>query len=303
MVANRHRGRRRTCWRSSREGADLTVAMQDVCRRLRGAFTLVAVDAQDPDRVVAARRELARSVVGVGEGGELPRLRRRGVHRAHPATPWSSSRTRSSHHPGRVPGLRLRRQRRPRAAATRSTGTSAAEKDGYDWFMRKEIFEQPRRSRRLAPGCPTAPTASCSSTRCACPTSDLRRRQDHHHRGGHVLLRRHRREVRHRELARIPVEVELASEFRLPRDPTDPSTSWVAISQSGETADTLQAIRHAREQRSKVLSICNTNGSTIPRESDGVIYPTPARRSASRRRRDSSPSSSPATSSRSTSPR
>jgi glucosamine--fructose-6-phosphate aminotransferase (isomerizing) len=71
---------------------------------------------------------------------------------------------------------------------------------------------------------------------------------------------------------RIPVEVELSSEFRY-RDPIlDHSTLVVAISQSGETADTLQAIRHARTQRSKVLAICNTNGSTIPRESDAVIY-------------------------------
>jgi glutamine---fructose-6-phosphate transaminase (isomerizing) len=71
---------------------------------------------------------------------------------------------------------------------------------------------------------------------------------------------------------RVPVEVELASEFRY-RDPIlDYSTLVVAISQSGETADTLQAIRHARTQRSKVLAICNTNGSTIPRESDAVIY-------------------------------
>jgi len=71
---------------------------------------------------------------------------------------------------------------------------------------------------------------------------------------------------------RIPVEVELSSEFRY-RDPIlDYSTLVVAISQSGETADTLQAIRHARQQRSKVLAICNTNGSTIPRESDAVIY-------------------------------
>ena len=71
---------------------------------------------------------------------------------------------------------------------------------------------------------------------------------------------------------RVPVEVELSSEFRY-RDPIlDYSTLVVAISQSGETADTLQAIRHARTQRSKVLAICNTNGSTIPRESDAVIY-------------------------------
>ncbi len=71
---------------------------------------------------------------------------------------------------------------------------------------------------------------------------------------------------------RIPVEVELASEFRY-RDPIlTQRTLVVAISQSGETADTLQAIRHARSQGSKVLAICNTNGSTIPRESDAVIY-------------------------------
>jgi glucosamine--fructose-6-phosphate aminotransferase (isomerizing) len=71
---------------------------------------------------------------------------------------------------------------------------------------------------------------------------------------------------------RIPCEVELASEFRY-RDPIlGPATLVVAISQSGETADTLMAIRHAREQQARVLAICNTNGSTIPRESDGVIY-------------------------------
>jgi glutamine---fructose-6-phosphate transaminase (isomerizing) len=71
---------------------------------------------------------------------------------------------------------------------------------------------------------------------------------------------------------RVPVEVELSSEFRY-RDPIlTRETLVVAISQSGETADTLQAIRHARTQRSKVLAICNTNGSTIPRESDAVIY-------------------------------
>jgi glucosamine--fructose-6-phosphate aminotransferase (isomerizing) len=71
---------------------------------------------------------------------------------------------------------------------------------------------------------------------------------------------------------RIPCEVELAHEFRY-RDPIlTRDTLVVAISQSGETADTLMAIRHAREQRSKVLAICNTNGATIPRESDAVIY-------------------------------
>ena len=71
---------------------------------------------------------------------------------------------------------------------------------------------------------------------------------------------------------RLPVEVELASEFRY-RDPVlDRSTLVVAISQSGETADTLEAVRHAKEQKAKVLAICNTNGAQIPRESDAVLY-------------------------------
>ena len=71
---------------------------------------------------------------------------------------------------------------------------------------------------------------------------------------------------------RIPVEVELAHEFRY-RDPIlTPRTLVVAISQSGETMDTLMALRHAREQGSKVLAICNTQGATIPRESDAVLY-------------------------------
>jgi glucosamine--fructose-6-phosphate aminotransferase (isomerizing) len=71
---------------------------------------------------------------------------------------------------------------------------------------------------------------------------------------------------------RLPVEVELASEFRY-RDPVlDRSTLVVAISQSGETADTLEAVRHAKEQKAKVLAVCNTNGSQIPRECDAVLY-------------------------------
>ena len=72
--------------------------------------------------------------------------------------------------------------------------------------------------------------------------------------------------------AKIPVEVELASEFRY-RDPlVDEQTLVIAISQSGETMDTLMALRHAKEFGAKVLAVCNTNSSTIPRESDAVIY-------------------------------
>lgn len=149
---------------------------------------------------------------------------------------------------------------------------SAAEKDGHDWFMRKEIFEQPRAvadsliGRRTPSGQLQLDEMRLADEELrdvdkiiiiACGTSFY---------AGMVA----KYAIEH--WTRTPVEVELASEFRY-RDPIiDSTTLIVAISQSGETADTLQAIRHARSQRAKVLAICNTNGSSIPRESDAVIY-------------------------------
>ncbi len=149
---------------------------------------------------------------------------------------------------------------------------SAAEKGGFDWFMRKEIYEQPKAVADTLLGRHDAydkltldeiriPEAELRSIDkiivIACGTSFY---------AGLVA----KYAIEH--WTRIPCEVELASEFRY-RDPiVGPRTLVVAISQSGETADTLMALRHAREQRARVLSICNTNGSTMPRESDAVIY-------------------------------
>jgi glutamine---fructose-6-phosphate transaminase (isomerizing) len=149
---------------------------------------------------------------------------------------------------------------------------SAAEKDGFDWFMRKEIFEQPRAvgdallGRHTEDGRLQLDEVRISEEELrdidkiiivGCGTANY---------AGMVA----KYAIEH--WTRIPCEVELAHEFRY-RDPIlTRNTLVVAISQSGETADTLMAIRHAREQKSKVLAICNTNGSTIPRESDAVIY-------------------------------
>jgi glucosamine--fructose-6-phosphate aminotransferase (isomerizing) len=149
---------------------------------------------------------------------------------------------------------------------------SAAEKGGYDYFMLKEIAEQPKAiadtllGRMDANGKLVLDEMRLSDEELrvidkiiivSCGTS--------FHAG---LIAKYAIE----HWTRIPCEVELASEFRY----RDPILSWstlvIAISQSGETADTLMAIRHAREQRSRVLAICNTNGSTIPRESDAVVY-------------------------------
>lgn len=252
-------------------GHDLTAAMLRLVARLEGAFTLVAVDADDPDRVVAARRN-SPLVVGLGEGENF----------LGSDVAAFIEHTREAMELGQDQVVTITRAG---VSVVDFDGTpvdcrryhvdwdlSAAEKDGHDWFMRKEIFEQPRAvadsllGRRTPEGHLHLDEMRLSDQELrdvdkviiiACGTSFY---------AGMVA----KYAIEH--WTRVPVEVELASEFRY-RDPIlDYSTLVVAISQSGETADTLQAIRHARTQRSKVLAICNTNGSTIPRESDAVIY-------------------------------
>ena len=253
------------------DGADLTTAMQQVCRRLDGAFTLVAVDAQDPDRVVAARRN-SPLVVGLGEGENFL---------ASDVAAFIEH-TREALELGQDQVVTITREG---VSVTDFEGNdaqatpyhvdwdlSAAEKDGFDWFMRQEIHEQPRAiadsmlGRHDEAGRLQLDEIRISEDELrdvdkiiivACGTAFY---------AGLVA----KYAIEH--WTRIPCEVELAHEFRY-RDPIlTRDTLVVAISQSGETADTLMAIRHAREQRSKVLAICNTNGSTIPRESDAVIY-------------------------------
>src|SRR6201992_3169818 len=148
---------------------------------------------------------------------------------------------------------------------------AAAEKGGYEYFMLKEIAEQPAAVADTLLGHFGHGRIVLDEQRLsdqelreidkvfvvACGTA--------YHSG---LLAKYAIE----HWTRLPVEVELASEFRY-RDPVlDRSTLVVAISQSGETADTLEAVRHAKEQKAKVLAICNTNGSQIPRECDAVLY-------------------------------
>ncbi|QCW50108.1 glutamine--fructose-6-phosphate transaminase (isomerizing) [Nocardioides dongxiaopingii] len=252
-------------------GADLTTAMQQVCRRLEGAFTLVAVDAHDPDRVVAARRN-SPLVVGVGEG----------EHFLGSDVAAFIEHTREALELGQDQVVTITRDA---VAITDFDGRpgegrayhvdwdlSAAEKDGHDWFMRKEIFEQPRAvadsllGRRSTSGLLQLDEMRLSDDEIRDIDKIIIIAAGTSFYAGMVA----KYAIEH--WTRIPVEVELSSEFRY-RDPIlDHSTLVVAISQSGETADTLQAIRHARSQRSKVLAICNTNGSTIPRESDAVIY-------------------------------
>ncbi len=250
---------------------DLAEAMRLVCRRLEGAFTLVAVHADDPDVVVGARRN-SPLVVGVGEG-EAFLASDVAAFIAH---------TRSAIELGQDQVVELRRDGVTvtgfdgRPADVRKYhidwDASAAEKGGYDYFMLKEIAEQPKAVADTLLGRIDA-AGSLTLDEVRIPVHELREVDKvvivacgtAFHAG---LIAKYAIE----HWTRIPCEVELASEFRY-RDPILGTRSLViAISQSGETMDTLMALRHAREQGSKVLAICNTNGSTIPRESDAVLY-------------------------------
>ncbi len=252
-------------------GATLTEAMQHVARRLQGAFTLVAVDAKDPDRVVAARRN-SPLVVGVGKGENfLASDVAAFIEHTRDALELEQNQvvtiTKDAVEVTDFEGNPA--QARPYHV---DWDLSAAEKGGYDWFMRKEIFEQPRAVADTLLGRHDEQGA-LQLDEIRISEGDLRDvdkiiviASGTSFYAGLVA----KYAIEH--WTRIACEVELASEFRY-RDPIlTRDTLVVAISQSGETADTLMAIRHAREQRAKVLAICNTNGSTIPRESDAVIY-------------------------------
>ncbi len=250
---------------------DLTSAMQAACRELEGAFTLVAVDGQDPSRVVAARRN-SPLVVGLGEGENFV-----GSDVAAFIEHTSEAMELGQDQVVTITadGVEVTDFDGNPAEGTRyhvDWDLTAAEKDGYDWFMRKEIFEQPRSVADSMLG--------RHDYRGRLQLDEVRMSEDELRDVDKIIITAcgtafyaglvAKYAIEH--WTRIPCEVELAHEFRY-RDPIlTRDTLVVAISQSGETADTLMAIRHAREQRAKVLSICNTNGATIPRESDAVIY-------------------------------
>ena len=250
---------------------DLAEAMRTVCRRLSGAFTLVAIAADHPGRVVAARRN-SPLVVGLGDGENFLASDVSAFMEYTRAALEVADGTVVDLDATSVTLTDFAGAAAPRREFTIDWDVDAAEKGGYSSFMLKEIAEQPKAvadtllGRLGADGRLVLDEMRLSDEDLrevdkviitACGTA--------YHAG---LVAKYAIE----HWTRIPCDVEMASEFRY-RDPiVDRQTLVVAISQSGETMDTLMALRHARDQGAKVLAICNTNGATIPRESDAVLY-------------------------------
>ena len=247
---------------------DLATAMRNVCKQLRGSFTLLAVHTDQPEKIVGARRN-SPLVVGVGKNENFlasdvsafieytKRALELGQDQVVEVTPDKVTVTDLD---GKVIS--------PREYEI-TWDAKAAERGGFTHFMLKEIFEQPKAvadtllGRLQESGQITLKELDAidiSAERIlilACGTA--------YHAG---LIGKYAIE----EWAAIPVDVELASEFRYRKPVLSPKTLVITISQSGETMDTLMALRYAKELGAKVVSICNTMGSTIPRESDAVIY-------------------------------
>ena len=246
---------------------DLASAMRKVCKSLRGSFTLLAIHSDQPELIVGARRN-SPLVVGLGQGenflasdvaafiAHTKRALELGQDQVVAVSPQSITVTDLD---GRAIEAR---------EFEITWDAKAAERGGFKHFMLKEIFEQPKAiADTLLGRFPTESSVRVEELEAlgdfdrihilACGTA--------FHAG---LIGKYALE----EWTGIPVDVELASEFRYRNPVLSDKTLVITISQSGETMDTLMALRHARELGAKILSICNTIGSTIPRESDAVVY-------------------------------
>ncbi len=251
--------------RKSHNG-DLAAAMRDVCGQLRGSFTLLAIHADEPGRIVGARRN-SPLVVGVGDG-EMFLASDVAAFIAHTKRALELGQDEVVDITGdSVVVTDLSGKVLPLKEYEISWDASAAERGGYPHFMLKEICEQPKaiadtligRLSGLDPAITEGIDLAGISkvVIIACGTA--------YHAG---LVGKYAIE----KWANIPVDVELASEYRYREPSVDANTLIIPISQSGETMDTLMAMRYARSHGARVFSVCNTNGSTIPRESDAVLY-------------------------------
>ncbi len=248
----------------------LADAVRAALRRVEGAFAVAVVDRRSPDTIVASRRE-APLVLGHLDGASLLSSDVAGLIRYTRDVEALLDDQVAILTPQGITITDLDGNRSEGHRYTVDWDVDVAEKQGYEHFMLKEIHEQPAALRETLLGRTRDGRIALDEQRLddddfchldkvyvvACGTS--------FHAG---MVAKYALE----HWARVPVEVEIASEFRY-RDPIlTPHTVVVAISQSGETADTLAAAAHARAQRAKVVAISNVVGSSLAREADAVLY-------------------------------
>ena len=241
---------------------DLAAAMRQVCKQLKGSFTLLAIHSDNPSHIVGARRN-SPLVVGVGNGenflasdvaafiAHTKVALELGQDEVVEITPTSIEVT-------NLDGQVVKSKR-----YEISWDASAAERGGFTHFMLKEIYEQPKAISDTLIGRLDGLNLKLRFKKfekiviIACGTA---------YNAG--LVGKYAIE----KWGQIPVDVELASEYRYREPSLDKKTLVIPISQSGETMDTLMALRYAKSKGATIFSVCNTNGSTIGRESDAVLY-------------------------------
>ena len=248
----------------------LADAVRAALRRVQGAFAIAVIHRDAPDTIVASRRE-APLVLGHLDGASLLSSDVAGLIRHTRDVEALLDDQVATLTPDGITVTDLDGTVCDGHRYTVDWDIDVAEKQGFDHFMLKEIHEQPAALHETLLGRTRDGRIVLDEQRIddddfrhldkvyvvACGTS--------HHAG---MVAKYALE----HWARVPVEVEIASEFRY-RDPIlTPHTLVVAISQSGETADTLAAAAHARAQRAKVVAISNVVGSSLARQADAVLY-------------------------------
>ncbi len=250
---------------------DLAVAVRTACARLRGAFALVVLSVADPRTLVAARHD-SPLVVGVGDGewfvssdipATLPYTRQVIVlGDGQMAVIGATGPVVSTIDDGVACAARVLRV---------EWDELSAQREGYPHFMLKEIHEQPAataaalRGRLQDDGRVVLPEWDLGPDRVAAFERVRLVAAGSAYYAGMVAA------IAIEELAGLPAEVAVSSEVRYQDRPTDPSVLTVAISQSGETADTLAAARAAKDRGSHVVALCNVIGSSLAREADGLV--------------------------------
>jgi glucosamine--fructose-6-phosphate aminotransferase (isomerizing) len=251
---------------------DLEEAVAKALECVEGAYGIAVLSSTDADRIVCARNG-SPLLLGIGDGENFVASDAAAILRHTRHVVYLDDREMAVISSRGFKTTNVARKKIQKEICEIDWDLEMVEKQGYDHFMLKEIFEQPQSIRnairgRLVPAEGTAHLGGLNMSdaelraveRCiimACGTS--------WHAGliGEYMLEEH---------ARMPVEVEYGSEFRYRHPIVNPGTISLVISQSGETIDTLEAMREARRMGSRALGICNVVGSTIARESDGGVY-------------------------------